>query len=48
MIYRTVNLKSKGIESLPQTLNFLIPVSLQPNLVDLRYFKLIILVDKIV
>ena len=48
MIYRTVNLKSKGIESLPQTLNFLIPASLQPNLVNLWYFKLTILVDKIV
>ena len=34
--------KFKGIESLSQTLNFLIPISLEPNVVDLWYFKLIL------
>ena len=37
--------KIKGIESLPQTLNFQITISLQPNVVDLRYVKLGILID---
>ena len=30
----------KGVESLPQTQIFYIPLSLQQNVEDLRYFKL--------
>ena len=30
--------KHVGIESLPQTLKFLISLSFQPNVLDLRYF----------
>ena len=30
----------KGIESLPQSRIFLIPISLKPKIVDLRYLKL--------
>ena len=36
-ILNTYNMK--GIESLPQTLDFLTPKSLQPNFGDLCYFK---------
>ena len=32
--------QSKGIESLPQTQDFLITISLVPNVTYLRYFKL--------
>ena len=31
---------SKGIEYLPQAIEFLFPVFLQPNVVDLSFFKL--------
>ena len=31
---------SKGIEYLPQAIEFLFPLSLQPNVVDLSFFKL--------
>ena len=41
-----VGFKIQGIESLSQTLYFLIPISLQPNVVDLRYFKIYILIEK--
>ena len=37
----------KGIESLSQNSDFLIPISLQSNFIDVRYFKLWILLDKI-
>ena len=30
----------KGNDSLPQTLIFLIPIYLKPNVVNLKYFKL--------
>ena len=39
---------SKGIESLPQNSDFIIPLSLQPNVVDLRYFKLWIMFDQMI
>ena len=35
----------KGNDSLPQTLIFLIPIYLKPNVVNLKYFKLWILMD---
>ena len=41
------NMSNKGIESLPQTLMFLISISLQPNDVDLGYFKLWSMLDRI-
>ena len=40
--------KFKGIESLQPQTDFLIPISLQPNVVNLSYFKLCILLDKII
>ena len=43
----TKPIRPKGIESLPQT-DFLIHISLQHNVVDLSYFKLLIMLDKIV
>ena len=36
----------RKIDSLSQTLIFQISVSLQPNVVELRYFKLLILLDQ--
>ena len=39
---------AKGIEYMPQTLMLIIPISVLPNAVDLRYFKLRILLEQIV
>ena len=36
----TLNIFLKGVESLPQTQNFRIPISMQPSGVKHRYFKL--------
>ena len=38
----------EGIESLPQTIVFIIPIPLQPNFVELRYFKPYVLLDQII
>ena len=38
----------KGIESLPQFRDFSIPISLQPNVLDLICFKLSIMLDHII
>ena len=38
---------NKGIEFLQQTQDFLIPISLQSNLVNLRHFKQWIMLDQI-
>ena len=47
-----ISLKSlktyNGIESLSQTHDIIIPISLQHNIVDLRYFKQRILLDQII
>ena len=40
-------IKNKKIESLTNS-DFLIPLSLQPNVVDPRYFKLWIMMDQII
>jgi len=36
----------KEYMSLPQTLIFYIPLSLQPNVIDLKYFKILIILGK--
>ena len=38
----------EGIESLPQAIVFIIPILLQPNFVELRYFKPYVLLDQII
>ena len=37
--YKLDDINCKGFQALPQTQIFLIPISLQPNAVDLRYIS---------
>ena len=38
----------KGVNSLQQNSDFLIPISLTPNVVNLCYFKLLIVLDQLI